>query len=348
MTNLNLRVSQEILLFLSLPIEYTARELPRDNSLLLKIHRGHLCTQMNVHILSPRFEEYLSQKKALIERSLERLLPPVDEEPRIIHESMRYSVFAGGKRLRPVLAVTAFEIVGGQGDQILPLASGLELIHTYSLIHDDLPCMDNDDFRRGRPTNHKVYGEAIAVLAGDALFSLAFECFLGKGMTEPIPWAILGQISHHIASAVGSRGLVGGQVMDIEKYSKDKQLPTLEQTSHLKTGHLIQTALECGAVLAAADQGALAALRDYGQAIGIAFQITDDILNVTGDARKLGKGVNTDAARDIVTFPSLLGVEGARMQARKWISRAKESLSRFGDSAWFLHELADYVIQRQS
>ena len=303
---------------------------------------------MNARTPFSRFEEYLSQKRTLIERTLERLLPPAEEEPRIIHQSMRYSVFAGGKRLRPVLAASAFEIVGGKGDQVLPLACALELIHTYSLIHDDLPCMDNDDFRRGRPTNHKVYGEAIAVLAGDALFSLAFECLLGKEMVEPVPRVVLGQITRRVAAAVGSRGLVGGQVMDIEKYSKDRQLRTLEQTSHLKTGHLIQVALESGALLAGAEQEGLAALRDYGQAIGIAFQITDDVLNVTGDARKLGKAVNTDAARDIVTFPTLLGVEGARMQAGNWVSRAKESLHRFGESAWFLSELADYVIQRQS
>jgi geranylgeranyl diphosphate synthase type II len=298
--------------------------------------------------MSVRFEEYLSQKKVLVDKTLDHLLPPADQEPRIIHEAMRYSVFAGGKRLRPVLAIAAYEITGGQGERILPLASGLELIHTYSLIHDDLPCMDDDDFRRGRPTNHKVYGEAVAVLAGDALLPLAFECFLGKAMTEPVPHSTLAQLAERIAYAIGSKGLVGGQVMDIEKYSKDRQLSTLETTCRLKTGSLIEVSLECGATLAEAKSDQLAALREYGRALGLAFQITDDILNVTGDAQKLGKSVKSDEARDLVTFPALLGVDGARDQARHWIDRAKLSLSLFGDSAWFLNDLADYVIERQN
>ncbi len=295
-----------------------------------------------------RFEEYLRQKRVLIDQALDRLLPSAEEEPRTIHESMRYSVMAGGKRLRPILAVAAFELAGGRGDQILSPACGLELIHTYSLIHDDLPCMDDDDLRRGRPTNHKVYGEAIAVLAGDALLSLAFECFLGRGMAEPIPVSTLGPISRRLAYAVGSKGLVGGQVMDIQQYSRDRQLSTLETTCRLKTGYLIEVSLELGATLAGATELQVEALRKYGKALGLAFQIVDDILNVTGDAQKLGKAIQTDAARDMVTFPSLLGLQGAREEAQRWIDRAKESLSLFGDSACFLADLADYVVRRQS
>ena len=164
---------------------------------------------------SPRFEACLLEQKKRIDESLERLLPKPEEAPAILHESMRYSVFAGGKRLRPILALSAYEICGGHDDVILPVACGLELIHTYSLIHDDLPCMDDDDLRRGQPTNHKVYGEAMAVLAGDALLTLAFECFLGRGMSAPIPYERLGWIAGRIASAAGSPGLVGGQAMDV-------------------------------------------------------------------------------------------------------------------------------------
>src|SRR5262245_12885597 len=202
---------------------------------------------------SSRFDTYLQEKRQRIDEAIDQLLPSADVEPRIIHEAMRYSIFAGGKRLRPILAVAAFEIAGGLGAAILPVACGLELIHTYSLIHDDLPCMDDDDFRRGRPTNHKVYGEGMAVLAGDALLTLAFECFLGKGINGQVSPETLGRLTGRIASAIGSLGLVGGQVMDIAGFSQDRQLTTLEATCHLKTARLIEVSLESGAILAGAD-----------------------------------------------------------------------------------------------
>lgn len=296
---------------------------------------------------SRRFETYLEEKRQRIEESLDQLLPPADREPRIIHESMRYSVLAGGKRLRPILAVVAFEISGGAGTAIWPVASGLELIHTYSLIHDDLPCMDDDDLRRGQPTNHKVYGEGMAVLAGDALLTLAFECFLGKGMPEPVPHEILGRLAGRIAGAIGSLGLVGGQVMDIAGFSQDRRLATLEATCHLKTGRLIEVSLESGAMLAGAPGSTVVALARYGRALGLAFQITDDILNVTGDARTLGKAVNSDASRHKVTFPELLGLDKARKHARESIAEAKEALTPLGAAAWFLHELAGFVLERE-
>lgn len=299
-------------------------------------------------MVSSRFDSYLKKKRALIDETLDRLIPGAEEEPCVIHESMRYSVFAGGKRLRPILAVAAYEVSGGTGNTILPVACGLELIHTYSLIHDDLPCMDDDDLRRGRPTNHKVYGEGMAVLAGDALLTLAFECFLGKGMNGQTAPETLGRLAGRIAKAIGSLGLVGGQVMDIAGFSQDRELQTLEATCHLKTGRLIQVCLESGAILAGAEGSTLEALARYGRSIGLAFQITDDILNVTGDVKTMGKAVNSDASHHKVTFPELLGINGARKHAEVCVTTARDALKVLGSSAWFLNELADYILDRES
>jgi geranylgeranyl diphosphate synthase type II len=297
---------------------------------------------------SSRFEGSLLDKKKRIDESLELLLPKPDEAPAILHEAMRYSVFAGGKRLRPILALVAYEICGGREAVILPVACGLEFIHTYSLIHDDLPCMDDDDLRRGQPTNHKVYGQAMAVLAGDALLTLAFECFLGRGLNGSVSHETLGRLAGRIASAVGSLGLVGGQAMDVAGFSQDRRLETLEATCRLKTGRLIEVSLESGAILAGAPDSIVGALTRYGRALGLAFQITDDILNVTGDARTMGKAVHSDASHDKVTFPELLGVDQAARHARRQVEEAREALSPIGEPAWFLAELADHVLERQS
>ena len=298
--------------------------------------------------MSPtRLDAYFSEKKKLVEAELDRLLPRSDEEPLRLHESMRYSVMAGGKRLRPVLAITAYELCGGTDNRILPPACGLEFIHTYSLIHDDLPCMDNDDFRRGRPTNHKVYGEAMAILAGDALLTLAFDCFLGRGFPGEIPGDALARIGRCVSVAVGSLGLVGGQVMDIEQYAKDRQLETLNTTCFLKTGCLIEVSLEIGTILANAPEAEIKALKNYGKKIGLAFQVADDILNVTGDAATLGKAVKTDAKLEKVTFPELLGLAGASQYARELVEEAKQDLAPWGTLAWMLTDLADFVVERQ-
>jgi geranylgeranyl diphosphate synthase type II len=222
------------------------------------------------------------------------------------------------------------------------------LIHTYSLIHDDLPCMDDDDLRRGQPTNHKVYGEGVAILAGDALLTLAFECFLGRGMNPPVPYERLGWIAGRIASAAGSPGLVGGQVMDVGGFSQDRRLETLESTCRLKTGRLIEVSLESGAIAAGAEDSVVNAFSRYGSALGLAFQITDDILNVTGDSRTMGKAVHSDASHHKVTFPELLGLDQARSHAHRQVEEAKQALSQMGEPAWFLAELADHVLERQS
>ena len=297
---------------------------------------------------SQQFESYVNEKRKAIDRCLDQLLPQSIQPPKVLHESMRYSVFAGGKRLRPILAVAAYEVAGQTGDAILPSACALELIHTYSLIHDDLPCMDDDDLRRGVPTNHKVYGDGLAVLAGDALLTLAFEIIMNEGSGIEIPAWVSKKIACCVARAAGSLGMVGGQVMDIEGFSRDRQLKTLETTCLMKTGQLIVASLETGALLAEADNATSKALTQYGINLGLAFQVTDDILNVTGDAKVMGKSVRSDASHDKVTFPELLGIDGSNAYARERIHEAKSSLSSLGQPAWFLREMADYVLSRKS
>lgn len=298
--------------------------------------------------MSPRLKAYLQEKRVQVDRTLDRVLPPEEQEPRVIHRSMRYSVLAGGKRLRPILVVAAYEIAGGSRDAILVPACGLELIHTYSLIHDDLPCMDDDDYRRGRPTNHKVFGEAMAVLAGDALTALAFECLLAEDRKDCFPEGAQLKAARAVSRAIGTVGLVGGQVMDISNDARDGRKETLEETCGRKTGALIQTSLECGGLLAGADSRVLEALRGYGKGLGLGFQIVDDVLNVTGDPKQMGKAAHSDQARDMVTFASLLGVEAARKEAQRWISQAKSGLEFLGEAAWPLREIADYVLERES
>ena len=297
---------------------------------------------------SQQFESYVNEKRKAIDRCLDQLLPQSTLAPRVLHESMRYSVFAGGKRLRPILAVAAYELAGQTGDAILPSACSLELIHTYSLIHDDLPCMDDDDLRRGVPTNHKVYGDGLAVLAGDALLTLAFEIILTERSGVEVPALVSKNIAICIARAAGSLGMVGGQVMDIEGFSRDRELKTLETTCLMKTGQLIVASLETGALLATADTATAKALTQYGINLGLAFQVTDDILNVTGDAKVMGKSVKSDATHHKVTFPELLGIDGSNAYARERIQEAKSALSSLGPPAWFLREMADYVLSRKS
>ncbi len=298
--------------------------------------------------MSPRLKAYLQEKRVQVDRTLDQVLPPEDREPGVIHRAMRYSVFAGGKRLRPILAIAAYRIAGGAHDAILKPACGMELIHTYSLIHDDLPCMDDDDYRRGRPTSHKVFGEAMAVLAGDAMTALAFECLLAEDRKDCFPEGAQLKAARAVARAIGTVGLVGGQVMDISNDARDGRKETLEETCGRKTGALIQTSLECGGLLAGADSRVLEALRRYGKGLGLGFQVIDDVLNVTGDPKQMGKAAHSDQARDMVTFASLLGVEGARKEAQRWISEAKSGLDFLGEAAWPLLEIADYVLERES
>lgn len=291
---------------------------------------------------------YLAERRALIDGALERLLPPANAYPEVIFAAARYSLFAGGKRLRPILCLAAAEAVGGEPGSVLPAACALELIHTYSLIHDDLPAMDDDDFRRGRPTSHKVFGEGMAVLAGDALLTEAFALLTGRERMPGIAPDRLLEVAHEIAQASGYFGMVGGQVLDLCSEGKRVDLETLHAIHRRKTGALIRVSLRAGAILCGAGEAALASLTDYGERIGLAFQIADDILNVEGDQALLGKGTGSDAARGKVTFPALLGLEASRLRAEQLILEALGALADFDGRAEALRGIARYVLARKT
>lgn len=262
----------------------------------------------------------------------------------ILSESMRYSLLGGGKRIRPVLALASGAALGGKSEDILPAACALEMIHTYSLIHDDLPAMDDDDYRRGKLTNHKVFGEGIAVLAGDALLTYAFEL-----LAEPLPIAPERQLRvlREVAAAAGKSGMVFGQVQDLAGEDRSLTLEEIEQIHRDKTGALLVASARLGAILAGGSEPELEAFTLYAQALGLAFQIKDDILDIEGDSKLLGKTVGSDLRRHKATYPSLLGLEGAKEHLHKQIAKAKQSLKGLGPNAAFLNGFADYIEQRQ-
>lgn len=294
------------------------------------------------------FEEYLQQRRARVEAALDTFLPAADCYPPILMEAMRYSVFAGGKRLRPILLLAATEAVGGDLDAVLPAASALEYIHTYSMIHDDLPAMDDDDYRRGKLTSHKVYGEAMAVLAGDALLTHAFEVMSGPSLAEHFPATLLQQASHRLARAAGSFGMIGGQVMDMQSEGQRVPLETLEYIHRHKTAALIAASVTMGGILGGGTAAQVEALEHYGQDIGWAFQIADDILDVEGDATLLGKQVGRDAQQEKVTYPALLGLEASKHRASELMQRGLQAIADFGHQAEPLRQLAPYVILRNT
>lgn len=291
-------------------------------------------------------QAYLTERLALVDQALDKALPSASGVPEQLLAGMRYSVFAGGKRIRPVLMIAACEAVGGAAQQVLPAACALELIHTYSLIHDDLPAMDDDDFRRGRPTNHRVYGEAGAILAGDALLTEAFVLLAQTEAFPGVPSATLLQVIQLIAQAAGSQGMVGGQVVDMASEGQQIDLVTLESIHNRKTGALIIAALRAGVLLGGGSEQALAAVTRYGHAAGLAFQVADDILDVIGDQAVLGKDVGSDQARGKATYPSLLGLEGARLRARELMEEAMAALQPLGSAAGPLREIARYIVDR--
>ncbi|EKD22087.1 MAG: hypothetical protein ACD_87C00167G0001 [uncultured bacterium] len=295
-----------------------------------------------------QLKEYLAGRKALIDATLDGLLPDEELCPPVIFQAVRYSLLAGGKRLRPILCLAAAEAVGGDSKTILPVACALEYIHTYSLIHDDLPAMDNDDYRRGRLTAHKVFGEDIAILAGDALLTEAFHLLTRKELMPGIPPEYILTVTAEIAAAAGWFGMVGGQVLDVRSEGKKVDLETLQQIHRLKTGELIRVSLRSGAILSGASTEMTASLSDYGRQIGLAFQIADDILNVEGDRVLLGKQTGSDAARRKVTFPSLLGIEASRAHAESLIKEALKSLASFDDRAAPLRLITGYILERKS
>jgi geranylgeranyl diphosphate synthase type II len=261
---------------------------------------------------------------------------------------MEHSLLGGGKRLRPCLAYAAAAAAGEPSAATDRVAVAVELLHTYSLIHDDLPAMDNDDYRRGRPTSHKVFGEDIAILAGDALLTEAFRLLTDREGMPDIPPERMLDVAREIADAAGHRGMVGGQVLDIRAEGEAVGWEALYAIHRRKTGALLRVSLRAGAILAAAGEEALAALSDYGGKIGLAFQIADDILNVEGDPLLLGKGTGSDAARGKATFPALMGVEASRARASELVGEAISSLSIFDDRAAPLRAIARYVEERKS
>lgn len=278
--------------------------------------------------------------------ALEALVPAAKTFPPAVFEAMRYSLFAGGKRVRPILAVAAAEALGAKAAGLLPAAGALELIHTYSLVHDDLPAMDDDDLRRGRPTCHKVYGEAIAILAGDGLLTMAFEALSDPRRLKAIPAPRLLAIIREIATASGVFGMVGGQVVDIQSEGKEMDLPTLEYIHTHKTGALIRASVRVGALYAGAGERQFAALSRYGELVGLAFQIADDILDLTGKEEEIGKDVGSDLEKGKMTFPGFYGLEESRRRAAEVVDKAVAVLKGFDKKADPLRDLAKYIIIR--
>jgi geranylgeranyl diphosphate synthase, type II len=289
---------------------------------------------------------YSQQRRDLVEQALRQIIPNPVLPPQSLHESIHYSLFCGGKRLRPLLTIAGAEILGGNPAMVMPLACAVECIHTFSLIHDDLPALDNDDLRRGHPTNHKIYGEAIAILAGDALLALSFE-LIGKCSASCPAGGVL-KVLDMIAKATGTDGMVGGQVVDIESERKENlDLDSVKWIHGRKTGALLTASLVGGAVLAGADDQQEKALRIYGENIGLAFQITDDLLDIYGDAQKIGKPVGSDLKHDKATYPKVLGLERSKRLAVEAHDSAVAALEPFGEMGTALTALADYIIKRE-
>ena len=290
-------------------------------------------------------ESYLKQRAEYVERALESAVAAHQEPGARLLEAMRYSLFAGGKRLRPILAIAACEAVGGGADDALGLACALEMIHTYSLIHDDLPCMDDDDLRRGRPTNHKVYGEAMATLAGDALLTDAFGV-LACSPTNRAPAQVVLNVVTELARAAGSPGMVIGQALDMLSEGKATDVATLEYLHARKTGALFLVAVRGGGLLGGGDSGQIDALTRYGRALGLAFQVIDDLLDVVASTEQMGKRTHKDDAHGKATYPALMGVERSRAFAHELKYRALEALAPFDRRAEPLREIANFVVER--
>ncbi|MFH1073901.1 MAG: farnesyl diphosphate synthase [Candidatus Firestonebacteria bacterium] len=294
------------------------------------------------------FKKYLNSRCALVDKALDKMMPERAEYPSIINQAMRYSVFAGGKRVRPVLVIMAAEALGYEASRVMPTACAMELIHTYSLIHDDLPCMDDDDYRRGKLTNHKVYGENMAVLGGDGLLTLAFELIAENAEIKGVNPLNVVKALRIIANGAGTRGMVGGQVVDIISENKKVSEPVLQYIHTHKTGALIRASILSGAVLCGANEREYGVLRIYGEHIGLIFQITDDILNVTGDEKKLGKAVGSDAKRKKMTYPSLFGLKQSREEVELLCEKAKAAVKPFGKKAEAMMALVDFLKNRDA
>jgi geranylgeranyl diphosphate synthase type II len=287
---------------------------------------------------------YLAERQKKIDRALDRYLPKEKAKPQTIHKAMRYSLFAGGKRLRPILCLAAAEACDGRIDNALPLACAMECIHTYSLIHDDLPSMDNDDFRRGRPTCHKVFGDGIAILAGDALLTIAFEIVARAKISRRYNMSTL---LREVAVAAGSQRLIAGQVADLEAEGRRVNRAQLRYIHENKTAAILTTTVRLGAMSANANPKQLAAITKFGRALGLAFQVIDDILDVTQTSEKLGKSAGKDIAAHKATYPAVIGLEKSRAEAKRLTRQAHGALSILGTKAETLHALANYLLERE-
>jgi geranylgeranyl diphosphate synthase, type II len=298
---------------------------------------------------------YLEEKREIVDSALEKWFPPLENDQMDVkflsslHLAIRHSLFAGGKRIRPILCLAAYEVAGGKGDGVLPVACALEMIHTYSLIHDDLPSIDNDDYRRGKPTCHKVFGEAMAILAGDALLTEAFNIMTARppGENRGEGWALI-DVVNRVARAAGINGMVGGQVVDIESEGKEVDLPTLQFMHTHKTGAMLLVSVQTGARLGGATEEGFKALTRYGERIGLAFQIADDVLDIEGKVEILGKAPGSDRSKKKATYPSVVGLEESKRRAAELVERAVEALSHFGSEADPLREIARFIVTRNS
>ena len=287
---------------------------------------------------------YIAESKKFVDEYLERLLPPENQEPATIHKAMRHSVFAGGKRVRPILVLASGESLAGDRDVLLNLGAGIEMMHTYSLIHDDLPALDNDDLRRGIPTCHKIFGEAMAILAGDALMT---RCYQVLADLPQIPDSTKVAIIREVAAATGTvNGMIGGQVVDLESEGKPVNPKMLEYIHASKTGALLRACVRSGALAAGAGTAELNSLTEFGGKIGLVFQIVDDILDVTSSSEILGKTAGKDEKVQKATYPALYGLEASRQKARQLVASAFEDIQVFGEKADVLRDLAQFVISR--
>ncbi len=292
------------------------------------------------------FLEEMDVKRQYINQALKKHMIPEKSYPQIIHQAMHYAVFNGGKRLRPVMVLEGANLAGRAGEDVLPTACAIEMIHSYSLAHDDLPAMDNDDLRRGKPTCHKVYGEANAILAGDALLTGAFELLAQNAGIHGITEGQVLQVIQKVAAAVGSRGMIGGQVLDLASEGKSIDLEALNTLHHLKTGELFKVSLQAGALLGGMDPRGLEALIEYGRYFGLAFQIQDDILDVSGNEEITGKPIGSDAKNLKTTYVTLMGAAEAGKVARACVDRCLGALSGFDSRADFLRRMAAFIIDR--
>ena len=292
-------------------------------------------------------KSYIEDKQARVNAALDRILPRDDEYPQALSRAMRYTVLGGGKRFRPVLCIASFEGCGGTGDAIMPVACAIELIHAYSLIHDDLPCMDNDDLRRGRPTAHKVFGEAVAVLAGDALLTFAVETVLTEA-TRGLDGRRVTRILNDLMKAAGHRGMVAGQVVDMESQGREGNAETVKYIHTHKTGALIASAARCGAIGAGAIESVVERMATYGSRVGLAFQIIDDVLDAEGKFAGVKSASRLDERTEKITYPAIFGVEASRTAARQLIEEAKQAILSLGPAAEPLGLLADLVGSRSS